>query len=282
MSCIYQDGLGGEYPFSCTEVPCGCGCGNLAPYTERDYNCEFGVVRGKKYYNLGKFCPVTECCNAPVCFNCAFETTIFCEYCREPSSVDFLAKEAYGKFSEKTNSWSITDFFRKLWKFHEFKEHLQGDCHLFFVWLKKHYERQWLWHSGCYSWDDLKLETRITQDLICEFRKFLLASRLVVPRYFFSKPHQIPMLNPHNQPFFTEVSIRRQHLLPSFLDACYSLQYSSFFTRKQLMKQTQVAIVGTLAMRLSQSKKEGEYQKQRHSAAERIFSRMMLNLLIKN
>jgi hypothetical protein len=276
MSCIHEYGLGGESPYACTAVRCGCeGCRKIAPFTERDYISDFGVCRGKKYYNLGKFCPVTECCHRPVCFDCAFETTIFCEYCREPSTVDFLAKIAYGKFSEKTNSWCIEVWLQKIWDFHVFKKHLQGDCHLFFVWLKKHYERQWLWHSGCYSWHDLNLAFRETQDLICEFQKFLLASKLVVPHYFFSKTHRYPMFKRYH-PFFAEISSKRQHLLPSFLDACYRLQSPSFFTRKQIIKQTQVAIIGTLAIRLSQ------YQKQRQSTAELIFSRMFVMLFIKN
>jgi len=270
MNCIYTDGYDFEEEeegYDWTIVQCMCNkCSKTAPFTARSYSSDYGIDSTFQYYNLGKNCPVTRCCNGPVCFTCAFQSTIFCEYCRKPTTVDFLDKEAlHGYFSVKTECWNITDWFAKLWTFHEFRQELKGDCQLFFLWLKEHYKGRW-WYPDHDSWHHLDQKSERIQTLIRKFRKFLLAiaSKMVVLQNFFSKIHQIQMIQP---PFFAEINSRRQHLLPAFLETCYSLPFSSSFTRSQ------VAVVGTLAVRLSQ------YQKQ---FSKIIFSRIMLNLLLLN
>lgn len=267
--CIHDGSpLEDEDPYSYCAVGCSA-CKRVAPFTERNYTSDFGVsTKSGGYYNLGSHCSVTACCHGAVCFCCAFRSEIFCKFCDQQTTVLFLDKNYSRRFSQRTESGSITDWFDLICSFDRLKEDLGRNCQLFFVWLRKHY-KGCDWNPENYSWHHLDLDNRITKTLICEFEKFLLAiaSKMVVSLTFFSRNHQIAMINP---PFFAEINSRRQHLLPAFLEACYSRLP---ITRRQMMKQSQVAIVGTLAVRLS------HYQKQKQFA-KIIFSRIMLNLLL--
>jgi len=256
-----------EEPYRYCEVYCFACKNGVARFTERTYTSDYGVTtRDDCYYNLGSHCSVTECCHGAICFRCAFREDIFCNFCKQQTNVAFLNKDSYGYFSEKTDSLNTIQWLDLIYSFHLLRENLGRDCHLFFLWLNKHY-KGCLWTTQINSWHILaKKANRICQ-LMKEFEKFLLAiaSKMVTSQTFFSNIHQIEMINP---PFFAEITSKRQHLLPAFLEACYNRLP---ITRRQMIKETQVAIVGTLAVRLSHNQKQ---------FAKLIFSRIMLNLLL--
>ena len=269
--CIHDgSSLDEEAPYRCCGVGCSA-CELVALFTERLYTSDFCVIRKDDYWNLGSYCSVTKCCHGAICFRCSFRDDIFCNFCQKWTTVDFLHKDSYGHFSLKTNSWSITNWFDVIVSFDKFKEKLGRKCQLFFGWLRNHCKRSLLDPQHLNSWNDLvNYRSDRIQVIMDEFEQFLLtiASKLVVSDSFFSNIHQIRVINP---PFFEEINFKRQHLLRSFLEACYSRLPIS---RRQMMKETQVAIVGTLAVRLS------HFQRIQKKIAKLIFSRIMLNLLL--
>lgn len=245
-------------------------CGELAVYTMDEYLSDTVVYRDSKTHNLGEECPVTLCCHGVVCLDCAYQSRIFCKICQKWTRVDFLYKYRFSEyFSGKSNSRSIRDWFDKLMQFDQIHQQLNEDCKLFFLWLKtqKGYIRNGIFHHERESWSDLASEPRRTKVIISDFKRFLVASKMVVFQTFFTRIHHIPVRT-------VRIDSRRQQMLPYFLHACYGVPFPSSFTRKQMLTEFQPGLVGKLAMRLSQSNQMSKY-------AVTIFSRMMLYLIRK-
>lgn len=276
--CIYSDD---DYehcyfdPNDCFQGTCFI-CGKWAVYTLDEYLSDTVVNQGSKTHNLGERCPVTFCCHGVVCLDCAYQSRIFCKICQKWTRVDFLDKSKLSEwFSEKTNCRSMRDWFDKLVQFDQIHQQLNEDCKLFFLWLKtqKGYIRNGFFHHERESWSDLASVPRRTQVIISDFKRFLVASKMVVFQTFFTRIHHIPVrtVSP------VRIDSRRQQMLPYFLYACYGVPFPSSFTRKQMLTEFQPGLVGKLAVRLSQSNQRIQ-QKQ---CALIIFSRMMLYLIRK-
>jgi len=271
--CIYPPdfNIDDEEPYACCSVPCiGCERNNAA-YTKRIYLSDYGDTKNGLYYNIGKFFQVTECCHGPVCIDCMFRNKFFCRFCCIDSNVDFLDKDDF--FSEKTSSNLETKWFGKLWQFYLFKNKLGGTRQLFFSWLRKDFpKRQSSWEFN--SWDRLCLDTPGTKTLICEFNHFLHSSKMVVLHTLFSRVrvHHIPV---KFDSIFQSIQRKRQKNLNFFLEGCYRSPFSISFERREILKQFQIGFVGTLSLRLSQSRQNNNFLIHR-----KIFNRIMLNLLV--
>jgi len=120
---------------SCCVVPCvscekGCAC-----YSSQYYCSDFVVNCGSGDFDTGQYCPATECCHAPVCFECASRSRIVCRFCVKRTTVEFLHKSpnSYsGNFSEKTDCSGLEDWLYKIGQFYELQQQLKGKCQLFF------------------------------------------------------------------------------------------------------------------------------------------------------
>ena len=267
--CGYPDfDLDNEDPFNCCSVPCiAATCENNAPFTERQYLSDFCCSKRESHYNLGKFFPASECCDGPVCLECAIGENFFCIFCLKFSKVHFLDKNDF--CSEKTSSRSVDQWFQKLGQFNLFQEKLGKTCQLFFYWLQKDFsKRQCSWEF--YSWDSLCLDTPKTKTLICEFEHFLHSSKMLVSHTFF--PRVIPVKFDSN---FQCISIKREKIPKVFLEACYGSPFSISFERREMLKQFQIGFVGTLSLRLDQSRQNNFFLIPR-----KIFNRIMLNLIV--
>jgi len=270
-----HDGYWGE---GCIDVTCrDCGIPNSgfssARYSSGVCRSEFAVnvERSKSTFDLGEFCQATNCCNGPVCFDCAFRPKIFCRFCFKWTRVEFLAKiQSTEWFSEKTECRDIGDWFELLEQFDQIEQQLNRHCQLFFLWLKtqKGYIRNGIFHHEPESWDALATATltRRTQDIICDFQKFLIASKMVVSQTFFTRVH------PMDHHFPVRINSKRKQMIPYLLLACHSFPLLSSFTRREILTEFQAGLVGEIAVRLSQS---------RQDAAFKIFSRMILKLIRK-
>jgi len=155
----------GDTDDSCCVVDCSsCRCRASASFTDQIYRSDF-IAR---CFDLGQYCPVTECCNAPVCFKCAPLPRIFCSFCLKLTNVEFLDKNHSGYFSEKTACESVGSWFCKIWQFHELQEQLNGDRQLFFLWLRTQKGCMWRhFHHEFNSWYDLASEPLRKQAVIC-------------------------------------------------------------------------------------------------------------------
>jgi len=262
----------GDFDSSCCVVPCvSCGI-RCAYYSSQIYNSEFVVKCEFQDFDTVQYCPATECCNAPVCFECASRSRIVCRFCVKRTTVEFLHKSRpnsfSGNFSEKTDCSGLEDWLYKIWQFYELQQQLKGKCQLFFLWLRTQKGCPWRhWDHELNNWYELVFQPLRKQAVICSFEKFLIASKMVISQTFFSRVHHIPV----------RIDSRRQKMLPYFLQTCYDIPFSSSFTRKQMLKEFQAGLVGTLAVRLSQSN-QVILQKQ---LAIKIFSKIMLNLILE-
>jgi len=250
-----------EEPYSCCSVQC-IGCEGNAAYTERPYNSDFGLTKGTKYFNLGQFCPMSKCCDGPVCFNCVYSSNFFCRFCCKESGVHFLDKDDF--FSERTSSRHVTKWFDRIWEFTLFQKKLAGTCKLFFSWLQEDFLKRH-WCLEFYSWHRLCLDIQETKDIISEFNHFFDLSIMVASHTFFSRLHRIPVK--FNKDF--------QKNLTFFLEACYGSPFSISFGRREMLKQFQIGFVGTLSLRLSESRQYNNFW-----ILRKIFNRIMLNLLV--
>jgi hypothetical protein len=260
--------MNGEEPYACCSVPC-IGCGKNAAYTARQYQSDYGVTKKGVYYNLGQVCPASKCCDGPVCIVCVYRKNFFCRFCCKVSKVHFLDKDDF--LSENTSSRIETVWFDKLWQFYLFQNELGGTCQLFFSWLRNDFpKRQCSWEFS--SWDRLCLDNPGTKSLICEFNHFLHSSKMVVSHTVFSRVHRIPV---KFDSFFQSIQRKRQKNLNFFLEGCYRSPFSISFERREILKQFQIGFVGTLSLRLSQSRQHNNFLIHR-----KIFCRIMLNLLV--
>jgi len=251
-------------------------CDGYGSFTDRNYKSEKKWVgREGDIFDIGEFCPVTECCHGPVCYFCAFRLEINCIFCRNPTAVCFLKKERDGVFSYQSNSSIVTKWLQKICDFDQFQKILGGNRHLFFSWLKTNAPKEF-WDPKYFRWHNRLLYTPpITKSLICAFDKFLVATKMVVSQNFFCTVYGLTKkVNPI---FGCIINERRAQMQRSFLEHCYSQQFSSSFKRKEMLKQFQIGFVGTLVVRLSKSR-----QNDHHYILSTIFSRIMLKLLISN
>jgi hypothetical protein len=261
--------LHSEEPYSCCSVRCIICKRRRARYTEREYTSDRGYSQSGEYYNFGEYCPATKCCNGPVCLNCAAFNSylgIFCNFCREQTTVCFLPKDTSGKFSNKTNSLCVNNWLVKLWNFQMVQDKLGATCQFFFYWLRNYCLKELEWFPDLYSWHDLCLDRPMTQRLMLEFGTFTNISQMVFAQNFFCNRFQIrASIDPL---FGCIIASKREQIRASFLHAWYDLSFSSSF------KQIQIGFVGTLAVRLSSSN-----QKFDNYMARTIFNRIMKNLI---
>lgn len=250
-----------EESYACCSVRCN-GCERNAAYTERPYSSDFGLTKGTKYFNLGQFCPMSQCCHGPVCSDCVYRSDFYCRFCRRNSGVHFLDKDDF--FSEMTSSRHVTKWFNRIWEFTLFQKKMGGTCMLFFSWLQEDFLKRH-WCLEFYSWHRLCLDIQETKDIISEFNHFFDLSIMVASHTFFSRLHRIPVK--FNKDF--------QKNLTFFLEACYGSPFSISFERREMLKQFQIGFVGTLSLRLSESRQNNNLLIPR-----KIFNRIVRNLLV--
>jgi len=163
-----------EEPYFVFQGSC-FGCGADCCRTERSYTSQYtlhghGICKSM-CYNFGKTVTATACCRGTLCTNCARKEEVTCSFCKQQTTVMFIAKESPRKFSSFADCLTICNWFEKLENFERVKKSMGEKSREFFLWLKPRRNST----PDFYWWHNLCLESRSTQELIAEFKTSQLA-----------------------------------------------------------------------------------------------------------